>query len=164
MRISPPIVATFLTLALTSACHEETAPRAPTAAAPAGLEARRKQLKDIIAEHWEYTMRTQPEYASILGDKRYNDRWSDLSEKAIHDDLAESQKYVARLDRVDASGFPEQERLNKALLERSLKLDLEGAKFEGWLMPETQQWGPHLFLPQLVSLLSFTSVRIRLNA
>jgi len=155
--------AAIAVLVALTACHDASVPPAapaPANAAPAtSLDARRQQLRDIIADQWEYKMRTSPEYASILGDKRYNDRWSDLSEKAIHDDLAESQKYVARLDRVDASGFPEQERLNKALLERSLKLDLEGAKFEGWLMPETQQWGPHLFLPQLVSLLSFTSVK-----
>ena len=83
-------------------------------------------------------MRTSPEYASILGDKRYNDRWSDRSEKAIHDDLAQSQQYLARLEAIDTTGFPEQERLNQVLLARQLKLDLEGARFEDWLMPVNQ--------------------------
>ena len=34
------------------------------------LEARRKALNDLLHERWEYTMRTSPIYASILGDKR----------------------------------------------------------------------------------------------
>ena len=37
---------------------------------PADLEARRKALNDLLHEQWEYTMRTSPIYASILGDKR----------------------------------------------------------------------------------------------
>jgi uncharacterized protein (DUF885 family) len=156
--------AAFAVLLAFTACHDASAPPAAappnaSAAPAASLDARRQQLRDIIADQWEYTMRTSPVYASILGDKRYNDRWDDISEKAVHDDHVASEKYVARLDAVDTTGFPEQERLNKALLERSLKLGLEGARFEGWLMPETQQEGWHLFLPELASLLPFTSVK-----
>ncbi|MGB9198522.1 MAG: hypothetical protein WCB53_16495, partial [Terriglobales bacterium] len=40
----------------------------------ADLEARRKALNDLLHEQWEYTMRTSPIYASILGDKRWNDQ------------------------------------------------------------------------------------------
>ena len=34
------------------------------------LDKRRKALRDLLREHWEYTLRTQPEFASILGDKQ----------------------------------------------------------------------------------------------
>src|SRR3982074_3032381 len=47
------------------------------------LEAPRKQLADFISEQWEYTLRTNPEFASILGDLRYNDKLSDVTEKAV---------------------------------------------------------------------------------
>src|SRR5947209_4674232 len=43
------------------------------------LEARRKQVNDLLAEQWEYTLQTSPEFATILGDKRFNDRLSDFS-------------------------------------------------------------------------------------
>jgi len=36
---------------------------------------------DLLHEQWEYTMRTSPLYASILGDKRYNDKVDDFSQK-----------------------------------------------------------------------------------
>ena len=45
------------------------------------LESRRKAFNDLLAEQWEYTLRTSPEFASILGDKRYNDQLSDYSLK-----------------------------------------------------------------------------------
>src|SRR5260370_22355563 len=51
------------------------------------LEARRKQLAGLISEQWEYTLRTSPEFASILGDLRYNDRPSAVTEQAGFSDL-----------------------------------------------------------------------------
>ncbi len=44
----------------------------------ADLDKRRKALDDLITEQWEYQLRTAPGFASILGDKRYNDRSSDF--------------------------------------------------------------------------------------
>jgi len=123
------------------------------------LEARRKQLKDLLAEQWEYNLRTNPEYASILGDKRYNDKLSDASEKAIYADLEQSKKFLARIKAIDVSGFPEQEALNKALMVRQLETGLEGARFKGWEMPVTQFGGIHIDAPQLVSVLSFETVK-----
>ena len=35
------------------------------------LEARRATLNNLLKEQWEYTLRTSPEWASLLGDKRY---------------------------------------------------------------------------------------------
>src|SRR5260370_8869599 len=83
---------------------------------PASLDARRKQLNDLLAEQWEYTMRTNPEYASILGDKRYNDKLSDASEKAVYADLEAQKKFLARFTAIDTTGFPDQKALNKAIL------------------------------------------------
>jgi len=104
-------------------------------------------------------MKTQPEFASILGDKRYNDRWSDRSEQAIHDNLAQSQQFLTRLQAIDTTGFPEQERLNEVLLARQLKMDLDGARFEDWLMPVNQFWGMHTGPAQLVTTLPFDTVK-----
>ena len=42
------------------------------------LDERRLQLRDAIAEQWEYELRESPEFATMIGDYRYNDRWSDL--------------------------------------------------------------------------------------
>ncbi len=155
----PPPVTPAAPAADTAVAFASAAPAPAPDPLAATLDARRQQLRDIVADQWEYTMRTSPEYASILGDKRYNDRWSDHSEKAVQDDLAQAQQYVAKLDAIDTTGFPEQERLNKILLERQLKLTLEGARFEEWLMPVNQFWGLHTGAAELVTVLSFSSVK-----
>src|ERR1700691_6689331 len=123
------------------------------------VEARRKALNDLLAERWEYTLRTSPIYASFLGDKRWNDQLDDFSQKAIDDDLDQSKKFLVRFEAIDTSGFPEQEALNKTLMVRDLRMGLEGARFKPWEMPVSQFSGVHIDLPQLVSLLSFQTVK-----
>ncbi|MGD0416031.1 MAG: DUF885 domain-containing protein [Terriglobales bacterium] len=126
---------------------------------PADLEARRKALNDLLHEQWEYTMRTSPIYASILGDKRYNDKIDDFSQQAIDDNLEQTRLFLIRFEAIDTTGFPEQEALNKDLMVRDLKMGLEGARFKPWEMPVNQSSGIHIDAPQLVSILSFENVK-----
>lgn len=128
-------------------------------ASPADLEARRKALNDLLHEQWEYTMRTSPIYASILGDKRYNDKLDDFSQAAIDDNLEQSRRFLARFEAIDTTGFPDQEILNQQLMVRDLKMGLEGARFKPWEMPVNQSSGIHIDAPQLVSVLSFENVK-----
>ena len=126
---------------------------------PASLESRRKALNDLLHEQWEYTMRTSPIYASILGDKRYNDKVDDFSQKAIDDNLVQTRRFLARFEAIDTAGFPDQEILNQQLMVRDLRFALEGARFKPWEMPVNQFSGIHIDAPQLVSILSFVSVK-----
>ena len=108
------------------------------------LEARRDELNRLLADEWEYTLRTQPELATQVGDNRYNDRLSDFSDKAIADDLEHTHQALGRFEAVDVTGFPEQEKLNRALMLRSLHETLDSAQFKDWEMPATQFGGIHL--------------------
>jgi uncharacterized protein (DUF885 family) len=128
-------------------------------AAKPDLEARRKALNDLLAEQWEYTLQTNPEFASILGDRRWNDKSSDQSLAAVQKDLEKTREFLARFEAIDTAGFPEQEALNKTLMVRNLRENLEGAKFKGWEMPVAQNYGLYLQAPQLVSYLPFETVK-----
>ena len=134
------------------------------------VEARRKALNDVLADRWEYTLRHSPIFASIIGDKRYNDKLDDFSQHAIDADLAATRDYLQRFQAINTAGFDEQEVLNKELMVRDLRLKLEGARFKGWEMPVSQFTGVHIQMPQLVPLLSFHTTKdyedyiARLNA
>src|SRR3984885_2477304 len=123
------------------------------------LEARRKSLNDLLAERWEYTMRNSPIYASILGDKRWNDKLDDLSQKAIDDDLEQSRRFLVRFQAINTTGFPEQEALNKTLMVRDLQFALDGARFKPWEMPVSQVDGLPIDLPELVTIFSFENTK-----
>jgi uncharacterized protein (DUF885 family) len=128
-------------------------------AAPADLESRRKAMNDLLAEQWEYTLSHSPEFASILGDKRWNDKLSDFSQEEIDKDLAKTKEFLDRFEAIDPTGFPEQEALTRTLLLRSFREQLEDARFKNWEIPVTQIYGIQIDAPQLVSLLSFETVK-----
>ena len=125
----------------------------------ASTTARIADLHRLLSEHWEYTMRQYPEYASVLGDRRYNDRLQDYSQAAIERDLEQSRGFLRRFEGVDTTGFPEQERLNRDLMVRDLREAIDAARFKEWEMPVTQFGGLHIDLPQLVTSLSFQTVK-----
>jgi uncharacterized protein (DUF885 family) len=130
------------------------------AAGPAAdLESRRKALNDLLNEQWEYTMRQNPLYASILGDKRYNDQLDDFSQQAIDANLEQERRFIARFEAIDTADFPDQEALNKRLIIRDLRIDLDSARFKPWEMPVDQMNGVHTNLPQLINVLPFDSVK-----
>jgi uncharacterized protein (DUF885 family) len=133
--------------------------RGPNNAAAPSVAGRRQALNALLAEQWDHTMRTNPEWASILGDKRFNDKSSDVSEKAVYADLEEQKKFLKRFEAIDTTGFAEQEALNKTLMVRNIRLQLEGSRFKEWEMPVTQFGGIHIDTPQLVSLLSFETAK-----
>lgn len=125
----------------------------------ADLDRRRKALSDLLDEHWEYVMKQNPEYASILGDKRYNDQISDVSEAAVKREQAATKKWLARFRAIDTTAFSETERLNRDLMVRDLEQGTQWAQFRTWQMPVNQMGGIHLGAAQFPSLLSFTTVK-----
>ena len=128
-------------------------------AATPSLEDRRKQLNDLLGEQWEYVMRTHPEFASYLGDKRFNDQLTDRSEAFILADIEKDKEFMARFKAIDTSGFPEQEQLNRDLIVRQFEEELDGVRFKSWEMPVTQFGGIHINAPQFISVLSFETVK-----
>ena len=112
-------------------------------AAEKTLEQRRAELNRLLADEWEYTLRTQPELATQVGDNRYNDRLSDFSDKAIADDIAHTRESLAKFEAIAVAGFPEQEKFNHALMVRSLREGLDSVRFKDWEMPATQFGGIH---------------------
>jgi uncharacterized protein (DUF885 family) len=123
------------------------------------LDKRRKQLNDLIDEQWEYTLRTSPEFASILGDKRYNDQVSDNSLAGIRKDNEANKKFLRRFEAVDTAGFSPQEKINKSLMVRNLRDNIESAGFKEYEMPVNQMGGIHLFAAQFPTLLTFVTVK-----
>jgi uncharacterized protein (DUF885 family) len=136
---------------------------AASSVAPEGstgnVDARRKAFNDLLAEQWEYTLSHSPEFASILGDKRWNDKVSDLSQKEIEANQAMDRVFLARFEAIDTTGVPEQEALTRTLQVRNYKESIAREKFHNWEMPVTQISGIHINAPQLVSLLQFASVK-----
>ncbi len=128
-------------------------PPAPTASLT--VAQREKALSTVFSDYWQQQLKDSPEFASTLGDKRYDDQLSDYSVAGYNAHLERDRAFLDRLGAIDTTGLPEQEDLSKDLLVRNLVEEQEEARFKPWEMPVSQFHGLHLELPQLVPQLSF---------
>ncbi len=134
----------------------------PTTAAqktPQTVEERSKALASLLDDIWQDRLKHSPEYASFLGDKRYNDQWSDYSVKEVNASLERGREFLDRLGAIDVTGLKPQEILSHDLMIRDLTDNQEAAGFKEWEMPVNQFSGFHTDMVQLVSSLSFDTVK-----
>jgi len=122
------------------------------------IQTRTQSLNAVFTDYWEEYLRHWPENATALGDKRYNDRWSDLSSAETERSLRRNRQFVKRLRALDTAELSPQDKLSVDLLLRTLAEDQESAQFKEWEMPLNQIHGIHFELPQLVAVTPFDTV------
>jgi len=128
-------------------------------AAPADVDTRVKALNDLLAEQWQYNLKESPEFATILGDYRYNDKWSDITLAHAAQQKKDAQGWIKRFEAIDTSGFSEQDRLNKELMVQQLKDGIRAYDLKLNEMPIDQFNGAHLQFPQFVPALPFETTK-----
>ncbi|HEX9304999.1 MAG TPA: DUF885 domain-containing protein [Thermoanaerobaculia bacterium] len=118
-----------------------------------------KDLAKFFDEEWEWGLREFPERATTLGDPRYNDRLTDLSQEAIDRRHQHSKDALARLKKIDPEALSEDDRLSYDLFGRELERSIEGARFPTELMPINQQDGIHKDFAILSTVTQFRTVK-----
>lgn len=117
------------------------------------------ELKQLLADEWEYELRESPEMATSIGDYRYNNRWSDGSLAHIQQQKRDLQGWLAKFQAFDGTGLPEQDALSLQLMVRNLKERIEGIDLKTFEMPVDQFNGVQLQLAQFVSIVPADSTK-----
>jgi len=154
----------FMVMMLTAAVLAESSPKTNASATHATTPAsnmaeRQKTLNDLFEEIFQSELKASPEFASSIGEKKYNDQLDDQSVKAFNHNIELKRVYLERLTTIDSSGMSEQEQLSKAIMLHDLESDIEGAKFKPWQMPLSQFYGEHVDLPREISDWSFETIK-----
>src|SRR3569832_975163 len=105
-----------------------------------------KALNALLAEQWEYSLKEAPEFATILGDDRYNDAFSDISLAHVAVQKKDAQAFLARFKAIDTTGFSDQDKLNQQLMVRQLEDGIRAIDLKQYEMPVDQFNGLHLQL------------------
>src|SRR5262245_48355449 len=61
------------------------------------------KLQRLFEEEWEWTLQEYPEYATTVGDNRYNDKLTNLSAEAIARRKAHEREVLNRIRQIDRS-------------------------------------------------------------
>jgi uncharacterized protein (DUF885 family) len=158
VKLLPMMICAALagTAAAATPAHADTAVHA----VPANDVATRvKALNALLAEQWQHTMESSPEFATILGDLRFNDRWSDYSLAEHRKEQKIDADFLKRFEAIDTTGFPESDRLNQQLMVRQLKDSLASYQLKLDEMPLDQMSGAHIELAGFVSSIPFDNTR-----
>jgi uncharacterized protein (DUF885 family) len=122
------------------------APPSPPANARAGA-----RFHAMLDAEWDWLMRTSPEWASELGDHRFDDRLGDNSRDGIARVEAHQREWLARLRQVDRRTLLGEDRVSydDALLDASL--DVERQRYPALHTRRlSAMGGPHTSLPSMI--------------
>ncbi len=86
-------------------------------------------LAQLFADAWEDRMRESPVLASLLGDRRYNDRWPERTEAAFTRRAAHAADFLARARAIAPADLAPPSQLNQMLFERDYAVAVEGYGF-----------------------------------
>jgi len=112
----------------------------------------------LLDEVWEWQLAENPMFASQLGDRRYNDRWSDQSVAAIERRQQRTREFLQRVYAIDRSVLGDADQLNYELFRRQLQDNVDSFAFNAHLMPFNQRGGVQN-LDNNTNSLSFVTVK-----
>jgi uncharacterized protein (DUF885 family) len=116
------------------------------------------KLSALIDQEWQYQLETFPEFATAIGDNRYNDRLADNSAAAVAKREAHDKSALSAFEAIDASQLKGDDALNLMLIKRRLATDVAGARFKEWEMPVNQMNGAHLSYAGISKEMPFNNV------
>ena len=95
----------------------------------------------LLDDAWEWQLDEYPVFASQLGDRRGNDRWTDITLGAIEQRFQDERAFLTRLRAIKSDSLDEQDRLNYELFRRELQSSIDANKYRNFLMPMSQRGG-----------------------
>ena len=101
-----------------------------------------KELHNLFTAAWDYDMQQHPEEASELGDRRWNDRWTDKSPEGYAQRNQHNQEVLAKLAKIDRGKLNRTDRLNYDLFQKRYADRAEQFKYRWFLMDFNQREGP----------------------
>jgi uncharacterized protein (DUF885 family) len=112
-------------------------------------------LKEILDDHWAWRLEQDPTFATTQGVRTYDDRLGDTSLAAFDKAIETQKEFLARVEKLDATGMSAEEKLNRDLMKLQLSNQIEGAKFGQKYLAITNRRGPHTDITGLPDDLPF---------
>jgi len=103
-----------------------SAGQSPTAA--------REPLHQFFSAEWDWTMEQNPTWASLLGDRRWNVRWDDVSLDAIHERERHQRQALETLSKIPRAELNAADRTSYDIFRYLYEVDVEGYQYQSYLI------------------------------
>ena len=117
------------------------------------------ELHSLFREEWEAHLQQDPFFATVTGDRRYNDRLPEASEAQAEREAQRLRGFLGRLDGIDRRRLSATDRLNLDVFRRLKKDALAELEFHVYRMPISRTGGFHTFFAELATFVRFLSVK-----
>lgn len=117
-----------------------------------------RRLHELFEREWESSLRENPLRASSLGDRRYNDRWPDVSLEAIERRHQHRQQVLRELAAIPFEALSETDQLNYTLFRKQYEQEVEEHPFRWYLLPLNQRGGIQT-AHEIADQIRFTTVK-----
>jgi uncharacterized protein (DUF885 family) len=121
-------------------------------AAAKGREPEARRLHRLFGLRWRQQLADAPEFATYVGARGHDHRWSDLSLHAIGRRKQELREPLRVLRSIERARLGPADRLNYDLFRRGLEQAIEGAAFPEEYVPVTQLSGAQQDLARILAL------------
>ena len=98
-------------------------------------------LHRLFQQAWDYEMEQEPTWASMLGDRRWNQKWPDVSLEAVSSRHSHDLQMLRELQQIDRSALDSADQLNYDLFQDNYERRVEGHRFNWHLIALNQRGG-----------------------
>jgi len=117
-----------------------------------------ESLHKLFDQDWEYQMAHNPVRASLLGDRRWNDKWPDVTLPALHEQYQHARETLSQLHGIDRNQLAKEDQLNYDVFDYNQRDFVEGEQYK-WYLVRTNTFNGIQTLEGLVNSLRFETVK-----
>ena len=124
-----------------------------------GEKSESEKFHELLSEQWEKGIIRNPEWASSLGDNRFNDKLNDTSYETILKRQGETRELQETVKKIDRSKLSEDDQLNYDLYLQGIEKQIEGFQFLSYLIPIDQMGGIQISFAGVSNYMPFNNVK-----
>ena len=118
-----------------------------------------EKFHELLEEQWNKGIVDHPEWATRLGDDRFNDKLNDVSYDMVIKRQDENRELLQKVEAIDRSKLDKEDQLNYDLYINGIKQSIEGTTFLSYLMPIDQMGGIQIGFAGISDYMPFKTIR-----
>ncbi len=118
-----------------------------------------QKLQALFDDHREYTLQSNPLFATSQGVHDFNDRLPETGLKAQEEQHHQTGKFLHRLEEIDRNNLPEEDQLNYDIFEILLNNSIRAFELNDHLLPLNGWWDYHATFADLANRMPLNNVR-----
>ena len=136
-------------------CQSTNAIRAGMQGQASAINADTRAVIDLLDQDYQARLQANPFWASMQGERDYDDKLPDISKFAIQRRLEEAKVRLALAHDINRTNLSSEMNLNLDLLIWELEKQIDLSAYFPEQLVVNQLWGPHISLPQLPDRITF---------